>query len=272
MITLNQAKNELGIDLPDSGDDTELSRNVAQIITRIRRETKRGIAWVCDRVESVSSKARLRVIAHGFRTGQVVKIVGSGNNSIDAVHTITVINEDTIELSVDGTIDATKFTIHPRTTIDLVPHQSTRFWVPEAITPCLEIIEIQDNVIDDDWTTISSTDWFAKNVRGEKVVEVQRKLGSFQVPVNTRRGQWGLRTLGTTETVRISVYAGTDIPPSDVEMAALSLVCDLYERAGRGKDEASFSFEDVRRQAMSGEERQSHILSPQSVINSWVAR
>jgi hypothetical protein len=272
MITLNQAKHELGIDLPDSGDDIELSRNVAQIITRIRRETGRGIAWVCDRVESVNSKARLRVVAHGFRTGQVVKIVGSGHNLIDNVHTITVINQDLIELGVDGTIDEAQFTIHPRISLDLIPRKSQSFWVPEELTPCLEIIEIQDNEIDDTWTTISSNDWFAKRVKGEKVVEVIRKLGSFRVPVNTRRGQYALRTLGATETVRIAVYGGTDIPPEDVTLAALSLVCDLYERAGRGKDESSFSFEDVRRQAMSGEERQSHVLSPKSVINSWVAR
>jgi hypothetical protein len=272
MITLNQAKHELGIDLPDSGDDAELTRNVAQIITRIRQQTSRGIAWVCDRVDSVNSKARLRVIAHGFRTGQVVKIVGSGNNSIDAVHTITVINQNLIELSVNGTIEETEFTLHPRTTIDIVPRSSTRIWLPESVTPCFEIIEILDNDKDNDWIALSGTDWFASNVKGEKAVEVTRKVGTFPVPVNTPRGQWNLRKVGTTETVRLSVYAGADIPPSDMAMAALSLVCDLFERAGRGKDESSFSFEDVRRQAMSGEERLSHVLSPTSVINSWVAR
>lgn len=272
MLTLNQAKLELGIASPDSGDDIELSRAIRQVIARIRQQTLRGIAWVCDQVDSVSTKAQLRVIGHGFRTGQVVKIAGSGVTALDAVHTIRVVNQDTIEVNVDASLQDVEFTVHPRLSQDIIPKRADHIWLPEELTPCLEIFQLLDGNDDNTWTALAQSDWFANRVVGEKVVEVERVTGSFLVPIDVRRGQFGLRTRGAKETVRVIVYSGADIPPQEVVTAGLSLVCDMYERAGRGKDEASFSFEDVRRQAMTGLERKEHILSPTSVINSWVAR
>lgn len=274
MLTLNQAKIELGITLSDTGSDTELSRSIRQVIGRIRQQTMRGIAWVCDRVLSVNSEAQLRVIGHGWRTGQIVKCNGSTFAGLNAVHTITVIDRDTIEVNIDVAedIENTEFTVHPKTVKDIVPTKPNRLWIPEQMTPCLSIVEIADNDGDNDWTALASDDWFANDVAGKKIVEVERIEGVFLVPIDVRRGQWGLRTRGAKETVRITVYEGSDVPPDAMVLAALSLVCDMYERAGRGKDEASFSFEDVRRQAMTGLERQEHVLSATSVINSWVAR
>jgi hypothetical protein len=272
MLTLSQAKLELGIAGPDSGDDTELSRAIRQVIARIRQQTMRGIAWVCDHVENVENKAHLRVIGHGWRTGQTVKINGSGVTALDDVHVIRVVNQDTIEINVDTSLEGVEFTVHPRIAKDIIPKRQERIWIPEELTPCLEIVQLLDNDGNNDWTAVSADAWFANNVAGEKIVEVERIEGSFLVPIEVRRGQFGLRTRGAKETVRVIVYGGSDVPPQEVVLAGLSLVCDMYERAGRGKDEASFSFEDVRRQALTGQERQEHILSPTSVINSWVAR
>lgn len=274
MLTLNQAKIELGITSSDTGSDTELSRSIRQIISRIRQQTMRGIAWVCDRVLSVNSNAQLRIIGHGWRTGQIVKVSGSSVTALNDVHTITVIDSDTIEVNIDvgNDIENTQFTVHPKTIKYIIPLNMNRIWLPEQITPCLEIVEIADNDGDNTWTALESDTWFANNVSSQKIVEVERIEGVFLVPIEVRRGQYGLRIRGAKETVRITVYDGADIPPEEMVLAALSLVCDMYERAGRGKDEASFSFEDVRRQAMTGLERQEHVLSPTSVINSWVAR
>lgn len=272
MLTLNQAKIELGIALPDTGSDTELSRVIRQVIARIRQQTMRGVAWVCDQIDSVASNAQLRVIGHGWRTGQIVKIVGSGITAVDDVHTITVINRDTIQLDVDGELSECEFTLHPKVTKDIVPTAQYRVWLPEQITPCLEIIEISDNVSEDEWTLLDSTAWFANNVAGQKVVQVERKDGIFLVPINIRRGQYGLRIRGIKETVRITVYEGSDVPPEEIVLAGLSLVCDVTDRQGSGKDESSFSFRGMSRSSMTGQERQEHILSATSVINSWVAR
>lgn len=272
MLTLSQGKTELGIALSDSGDDGELLCAIRQVTARIRQQTMRGIAWVCDKVETVDEKARLRVIGHGLRTTDIVKVVGSGVGELDDVHVITVIDDDTIEIDVEADVEGRPFTVHPRRSKSIVPTRPDRIWVPEVLTPCLEVVQIEDNNGQDEWTVVSGSHWFTENEPGDKIVEIERTAGLFKVPIEVRRGQFALRTRGAKKTVRVTVYEGSPIQPGEIVLAALSMVCDLYERAGRGKDEASFSFEDVRRQAMTGIERQEHVLSPTSVINSWVAR
>jgi len=273
MITLSQLKQELGIKPVDSGNDPWLQTIIRQVVARIRQETSRGIAWACDSVSIVSSKPRLRVIGHGWRTGQVVKVVGSGITALDAQHTITVIDQDTIQVDASASaLEQVDFTVHPRVIRDIIPFRNDRIWVPEQGTPCLEISEVADNTGQNEWTALAADDWFAPKVKGEQVVEVLRKNGTFKVPIEIRRGQFGLRARGATETVRLTLFEGADIPPSEVTLAAISLCCDMYGRAGRGKDEGSFSFDDMSRTQLSGEERLTHVLSPTSVINSWVAR
>lgn len=276
MLTLNQAKQELGINLVDTGDDTELSRNVRQIIARVRQITMRGIAWGCDKVTSVNSKARLRVIGHGFRTGQKIKAVGSGITAIDSAanHTITVIDRDTIELTVDGEMETGEFTIHPLTVELVTPISSDRLWLPEKITPCISIDLLEDLEEENTWTDIDDADYFTQpeDVRGHKIVEIIRTEGMFSLPISVRRGQYPLRRRTDKKTVRISVYQGADILPEEIIMAGTSLICDLWEKAGRGKDEKSFSFEDVQRQQLAGEEQMTCMIGPWSSLNTWLAR
>lgn len=276
MLTLTQAKQELGIETPDTGDDPELSRLIRQIIHRIRQITMRGIAWTCDRVDSVSSKARLRVIGHGFRTGQTAKIRGSGLSALDNAtsHTLTVINQDTIELTVDGELLECQFTVHPLVTELVTPINSDRMWIPEKLTPLLEVKQIDDLIDDNTWEEIDDADYFFEptDVRGQKIVEVIRTEGAFLIPMHVRRGQYALRKRSSQKTARIAVWTGSDIPPEEIVMAGTSLVCDLFERKGEGKDQASYSFEDVQRSAMSGVERMACLVGPTSVLNSWIAR
>jgi hypothetical protein len=276
MLTLTQVKQEIGIDTPDSGDDPELSRLVRQVIHRIRQITMRGIAWTCDRVESVGSKARLRVIGHGFRTGQTAKIRGSGLSALDNAtsHTLTVINQDTIELTVDGQLLECHFTVHPLATELVTPINADRVWVPEKLTPLLEVKSIDDLIEVNTWEEISSSDYFFEpsDVRGKKIVEVVRDEGTFLIPMHVRRGQYALRTRSNQKTVRISAWTGSDIPPEEIVMAGTSLICDLHERRGTGKDRASYSFEDVQRTGMTGEERMACLVGPTSPLNSWIAR
>ena len=275
MLTLTQAKAEIGISTPDSGDDVELSRNIRQVVTKIRRHTLRGVAWICDKVDSVDSKARLRVIGHGLRTGQQIKIVGSGLSALDdATHTVTVINADTLELAVDGALETCEFTIHPKITELITPIRSDRMWIPSRLTPLIEINKIEDLDSNTSWVEIDSDYWYTQpeDVRGYNTIEVLRTEGTFAVPITVRRGQFPLRTRGVSKTVRLTVYGGADIVPEDVTMAGLSLICDLWERSGTGKDEGSYSFEDVQRSPMQGVEKHEALVGPMSVLNSWIAR
>ena len=277
VLTLTAVKSELGISKSNTNDDADLMRVIRQVVGRVRQRTDRGIAWVTDEMVQSSTAVRLRVIGHGWRTGQVVKITGSNSTpTLDGVKTITRVDEDHItipDITLTETPESLFATLHPRLTKECVALKAERLWVPEQLTPFLEAYQIHDRDVDDSWTLVDPEDYeIPDDPTREKAVLINRLTGVFVRSVKYPRGQYALRERSRTTTVKVSVYSGTPVVPEEIVTACLSLVCDMWERAGRGKDEASFSFEGTSRSTMTGDERREHLLSPEAVISSWTAR
>jgi len=164
-------------------------------------------------------------------------------------------------------------TIHPFTVIEANASSQTRLWVPEQVTPFLSIDTLEDRISDTEWEEVDADDYDILDDQTRcKAVQIHRTTGTFPGAVRFDRHQWGLRQRSRFKMSRLSLWAGAPILPEEVVMAGLSMVCDLWARAGRGKDESSFSYEGTNRSSMSGDERMSHVLSPESVLLSWTAR
>jgi hypothetical protein len=277
VLTLSAVKSETGIVTSNTGDDADLLRVIRQVVSRIRQRTDRGIGWVTDSIVQDGSAVRLRVIGHGWRTGQLVKIAGSNcTPSLDGERSITRVDEDHVTIpaiTVSAFAENSFATLHPKQTKEIRALSSERAWVPEQLTPFLEINEIHDRAANDDWGLINADDYeLQDDPTVSKAVQINRITGAFPKAVKYPRGQFGLRERSRTTTIKISVWAGAPVMPEEVVMAGLSMVNDVWERAGRGKDESSFSFEGTSRSVMSGDERREHLLSPDAILSSWTAR
>ena len=277
MLTLSAVKSEIGIASSNTGDDADLFRIIRQVVSRIRQRTERGIAWVTDHVEQAGSAVKIRVIGHGWRTGQVVTIAGSNcTPTIDGQHTISRIDEDHItipSITLTTVSDATFATLHPRMTKEMRSISGDRMWVPEQLTPFLSIDALYDREIDDSWTEVDTDHYeLLDDPTSQKAVQINRLEGAFTRAIAYPRRQYGLRERSRLTTIKITVWTGAPVVPDEVVMAGLSLVNDMWERAGRGKDESSFTFEGSSRSVMTGDERREHLLSPDSIIASWIAR
>lgn len=275
MLTLAAAKQELGIGSTNTGRDADLLRDIRQVIARIRQITDRGIAWVSDSITQSDANVLVQCVGHGFLTGQVVTVYGSNSEpSIDGEHTITKVDADHFTIpTITLTADGTEASIHPLVVKQFKPIARERLWIPEQITPFLSLEELADVENDGTWTAIDTADYeMPENPHVTKAVEINRLTGWFPMGFEYPRGQYGLRRRSRENTVKATVFAGMPIAPEEVVMAGLSMVCDLWERYGRGKDESSFSFEGTSRSSMTGDERREHIFSPDSVLASWRAR
>jgi len=275
MLTLSAVKSEIGISASDMNADADLLRAIRQVVHRVRQRTSRGIAWVTDSIEAEATTAKLRVIGHGWRTGQVVTIAGSDTTpTLNGEKTITRVDEDHVR--VTGTLSdvGTQFaTLHPTVTIEANASSLTRLWVPESVTPFLSVDQLEDRTSETEWEDVDAEDYeLVDDSTISRAVQIHRTVGTFPVAARFERNQWALRQRSRFKTSRITVWTGAPVLPEDVVMAALSMVCDLWSRAGRGKDEQSFSYEGANRTSMSGAERMSHVLSPEPVLLSWTAR
>lgn len=275
MLTLTAVKSEMGVSASDTGEDLSLQRAIRQVVARIRQRTDRGIAWVTDKIEAEGTTAVVRVIGHGWRTGHVVYVQSANSTpTIDGQRTITRIDEDTISIpSVTITTSGTFATLHPQVTKEICAISPVRLWIPEQLTPFLSVSAIYDRLQDDTWQLVKSADYeVGRDSEIEKAIEIVRLTDSFPQAIRFPRGQYALRRRSRTTTVKVVLYTGTTIVPEEIVMAGLSLVNDIWERAGRGKDESSFSFEGTSRSSMTGDERRDHLLSPDSILASWQAR
>lgn len=275
MLTLTALKLELGIKESNENLHPVLSQIISQVVSRIRHRTDRKIAWVSDQIIQRGADVAIRCIGHGLRSGQVVTIAGSNSTpTIDGDQTIGVIDQDTLSIAaITLTAAGTFATIHPQIIQEFRALARDRAWVPEQLTPFLELEELADLNGDNTWGVVDPADYKVPyDQRTSKGVLIERLDGWFTTITKFPRGQYGLREKSRTSGVRITIRAGMPEPPSELVMAGLSMCADLFERQGRGKDQASFSFEGVSRSSMAGAERKEHILSPDSIIESWRAR
>lgn len=273
MLTLRAVKQELGLPVDDATSDASLKRYIRQIVARIRQRTGRAIAWECDSVENGATTADLRVIGHGMRTGDFAWVTCPDSTpAIGAAYAVTVVDPDTIRITVTLTKPGRSGMIHPKLTAEFRSNRADYCWIPQRWVPLLDIVELYFREDETTWTLQDSDDY---RLIQDPVMPKAAKIewlgtsGGFPVWINFPRSQYALRELSQANNVRMVFYAGHDRVPDELQMAAESLVMDIWENSGGPKDLQSVSEGGVSSTRMSGPERMGHLLSPDSVISSW---
>lgn len=277
MLSLSSVRNELGIDPSDDTYDADLKRFIRQVVARIRQRTNRYICWQTDQIVQEGNNLVLRCVGHQLKTGEIIRVVGSDTvPSVDADYTITVRDRDTIVIPYsagDLSDDGTYATLHPKWVAEFPATDHRMLWVPQRYLPLLIVdrIEVRDAL--DEWTVLDPSDYrLTSDDDTAKALAIERLSGVWPVDYTVPRYQYRLARRSGLNNIRMVFYAGTATVPDEIVMAGESLVCDLWERQGGGKDVASVSFEGVSATRLQGTERESHVHSPDNVLVTWAAR
>jgi len=287
LLTFADIKSELGIDLDDTDTDPSIARILRMVCSRIRQQTGRQIHWVADRfsVASNGTTVDCRCIGHGLTSGATAKIASSTtNSSVDGTYTnVTRINQDSLRFTLETAIDSelieewndagltASAVLHPTQSVECQPTSPRDIWVPQRALPWLEATTLAIWT-GETWTALDSDDWYSQFDSEPAKAGRLCTEGTFEIPGQVLPKRLGLRKRSTDRNYRITYRAGASECPGDVQMAAMSLVCDMFELEGGGKDHQSESHEGSSLTRMSGDERREHLLSADNVISSWKAR
>jgi hypothetical protein len=281
MLALRDIKVELGVPVEYTDSDVILTRYAAQVTAMIRQRTGRGIFWHVDRITVTGPVIEISSIAHGLRVGDKFKLKGSTTStSVDGEYTVTAVPDHHKVQAAWGGAAVTggttqQATLHPLMTVEVIATKARQLWMPQQILPYLEIDEVHDRI------ALTGTEWSlvdpsyyrqSRSPKDAKALFLERITGQWALWSSFTRGQFALHRPAAIGTAKVAVFAGTDVLPMDLQMAAHSLVCDMFERQGTGKDITGMSFEGQTQQKMQGQERAEHMLSSQRLIDNWAIK
>jgi len=83
---------------------------------------------------------------------------------------------------------------------------------------------------------------------------------------------FSVRRNSTEKSILLEGYVGLRYLPGELEMAILSMCCEMAELEGMPKDIQQSSFEGVSRSRLTGDERKQQLLSHDRVLLSWKAQ
>lgn len=283
MLALRDIRLELGLLSEATESDEILLRYAAQVTAMIRQRTGRGLCWVVDSITVSGAVMTLRSIGHGLRVGDTVKLQGANTSpSVDGEYTVTTVpSQNTLKVAWTGGAVAgtgeltTPATLHPQRTVEVIAQQPRTIWVPQTVLPYLELDEVSDRIAmtNPEWETVDPADYReAANPQDARALSIERIEGSWPLWTTFARRQYTLHKRASIGTVKLTVFTGTDRMPMDLQMAALGLVCDMFERQGTGKDITGFQYGGAGIQKMTGDEAKQHILSGQRVIDNWAVK
>lgn len=283
MLSLHEIKSELFGPKADTktADDDVLSRYCSEAIWNARGVLGRPFCWRVDRIEKDGATLRIRSFGHGLVAGESVKIVGSTTTpSVDATYTVaSVYSENEIVVafagaSLSGGLVQRAF-LHPQKTIELIPTSLDSTWVPQQVLPWQSLVQIDKRVSRSEWEEVPDEEYTIPtpdDMPPHRSLRIDRVTGTWPLWVRFIRGQHAMPARSRMKTLRLTYWAGATQMPSDLRTALHSLVFDLYEMQGSGKDEESFSYEGVTTKKLSGEERKARLLSTDRILRQYATK
>jgi len=283
MLALRDIRLELGLLSEATESDEILLRYAAQVTAMIRQRTGRGLCWVVDSITIASNVMTLRSPGHGLRVGDTVKLQGTATTpTVDGEYVVTAVpSMNTLKVAwAGGAVSGTgeqqsAATLHPLRTVDVIAQHARTLWVPQSALPYLQIDEVHDRIAltGTEWELVDPSDYReTADARDARALSIERIEDGWPLWTMFARQQYTLRKRSPIPTVRLKLFVGTDRLPYDLQMAALSLVCDMFERQGTGKDLAGFQYGGAGMQKLQGEEAKQHMLSGQRVIDNWAVK
>ena len=286
LTTIQTVKDELGIKAENRDYDALIARNLKSTCARVRQQTNRWIHWAADNfnVAANGTTVTCRCLQHGIVNGTSIKVVASTTTtSLDGQYVVTRVDGDTLAFTMTspvsgGSRDAWNLAgvtasavIHPQHTIECRPTTIRDLWVPQRALPWQSVTEIAywDG---DNFVPLDADEWYTQFDQEPALAGRLVSVGSWYIPMEVHRGRIGLTGRSTARPYRIRYWAGAPECPGDILLATLSLMGDLVELTGGGKDRQSESHEGSSVTRMSGDERREHPLSPTAILANWRAR
>lgn len=292
MMKLASLKTELGFGIDDTKYDPDLLRYAAQVTDMVREQTNREIAW---RISGITTTAAgfvtLTCIGHGLQGGETILVAGSNSTpGIDGEYVATVIDGNTLRITFAAAItkDGDDAALHVHREHKFAVTNGMSQWLPHACTPfhAIKSLKVWHR---EAWSLVDPNDYeLGGDTRTRKAVilnwtgesdstndgagNTYFDGGGWPIRRSYPRGQYGLRTKSSYNTMWVTYWAGLRVVPAALLQAQESLVLDMFENQGGPKDIASMSEEGVSSTRMSGAERAEHMLSPQHIISGWRAR
>jgi hypothetical protein len=266
MVPLATLKDELGVTSTDL--DTMLNRAIAQVTSIVRQRTNRWLFGL-GAVTGTTSSLTVTSFEHGLRTGAKVRLVDDSGTVTGnyVVASSTRHSFVTTTGLVSGIVTDSSCSVHPYR--ETYCHGSGNFdlWVPAVLVPIESLVVCRVNDLDVAFT-LEDQDADAKSVRLRRNdLTVWRR--EFDYRGNSRT--FSYRRNSPEKSVLLEGYVGLRYLPGDLEMAVLSMCCEMAELEGMPKDIQQSSFEGVSRSRLQGDERKQQLLSQDRVLLSWKA-
>jgi len=267
MVPLATLKEELGVTSTEL--DTMLNRVIAQVTSIVRQRTNRWLFGL-GTVTGTTSSLTVTSCGHGLRAGAKVRLVNdagtlTGNYVVASVTRHAFVTTTGLG---SGSVTDEPCSVHPYR--ETYCHGSGNYdlWLPAVLVPIetLSVCKVND---EDVAFTQEDQDADAKSVRIRRNdLTIWRREIDFRGNSLT----FSVRRNSPEKSVLLEGYVGLRYLPDDLEMAVLSMCCEMAELEGMPKDIQQSSFEGVTRSRLQGDERKQQLLSQDRVLLSWKAQ
>lgn len=268
MVPLATIKDELGIPSSITDADAMLNRAIAQITRIVRQRTNRWIIGLAT-VAGNTSSLTVTCPEHGLKPGAKIRLKSdtaglAGNYVIAAVTRHAFVTTTGLQ---SGTVSNVEASVHPYRSTWVHGSGRVDLFLPAVLVPLDELIVCQVGEEDVPFT-VEDHDSDPKSIRIRKVDET---IWSREYSYRGLSPAFSVRRPGTDKSILLEGYTGLQYLSGDIEMAFISMVCEMAELEGMPKDIQQSSFEGVSRSRLNGDERRQQLLSHDRVLKSWKA-
>lgn len=264
MVPLATLKDELGID--STSADTMLNRVIAQVTSLVRQRTNR---WLFGLGVATGSTGGLTVksFEHNLRVDQKVKLQDDNGDATGEYVVASVTRHSFTTTAGPGDIENIEVSVHPYRSTWCHGSGKSDLFLPAVLVP-IESLEVCQIAEEDVPFELEELDQDPRSVR------IRREYGTpwrREVEFRGRSLAFSVKRPSSEKSILLEGYVGLRYLPGDLEMAILSMCCEMAELEGMPKDIQQSSFEGVSRSRLQGDERKQQLLSHDRVLLSWKA-
>jgi hypothetical protein len=266
MVPLATLKDELGIESTNSRMDTMLQRAIAQVTSVVRQRTNRWL-FGCGTVTGTAGGLTVHCLEHGLRAGQKVRLVDDAAALTGNYVIASAARHSFVTTAGPGSVDNVAASVHPYRTTWV--HGSGEFdlFLPAVLVPIesLAVCQVDDEAVA---FTVEEHDADSRSVRIRKDDLTRWRR---EIDFRGRSVTFSVRRLSKEKSILLEGYVGLRYLPGELELAILSMCCEMAELEGAPKDIQMSSFEGVSRSRLQGDERKQQLLSHDRILKSWKA-
>lgn len=267
MVPLATLKDELGI--TSTTADTMLTRVIAQITSLVRQRTNRWLFGLGS-VTGNTSSLTVTSYEHGLRAGAKVRLVDDAG-TVTGNYVIATATRHAFVTTTglgSGTVTDLACSVHPYRATYTHGSGNYDLWLPAVLVP-IETISVCQ--VDEEDVAFTQEDHDA-DPRSVRIRRNDLSIWRREIDFRGRSLTFSVRRNSPEKSILLEGYVGLRYLPGDLELAVMSMCCEMAELEGMPKDVQQSSFEGVSRARLTGDERKQQLLSHDRILLSWKAQ